>query len=297
MEYRLLGKSSLPVSEIGFGCMSLPTDSSAAAVLVHQAIELGINYFDTADIYQGGMNEEHLGRALKDRREDVIIASKVGNVQKAGGPGLDWNPSPEHIIRSVEKSLKRLQTDYIDLYQLHGGTMEDPIDDTIAAFETLASQGKIRYYGISSIRPPVIREWMLRSNMVSVMMQYSLLDRRPEAACLEELLEHNIGVLARGPVASGLLVDKPAKVYLDRSEYQVAHAAAAVKQVSNRERSRAQTALRFVLEHPAITSAITGIRTAGQLEEAAGLPSTPGLTAQELRILRDASPENFYQDA
>lgn len=295
MEYRLLGKSSLAISEIGFGCMSLPADAAAAAGLVHQAIDLGVNYFDTADIYQHGMNEQNLGQALKGKREDVIIATKVGNVPRTDQPGFNWNPSPAHIIHSVEESLRRLQTDFIDLYQLHGGTMEDPIDDTIEAFEQLAAQGKIRYYGISSIRPPVIREWVLRSNMVSVMMQYSLLDRRPEADCLDHLLEHHIGVLARGSVASGLLIDKAPKTYLDRSEYQVSHAAAAIKQVSNRERNRAQTAVRFVLDHPAVTSPVLGIRTAEQLEEIGGLPLTPRLTAQELRILRDASPENFYQ--
>ncbi len=94
-------------------------------------------------------------------------------------------------------SLKRLNTDRIDVYQLHGGTIEDPIEETISAFEQLVQQGKIRYYGISSIRPNVIREYVLRSNIVSVMMQYSLLDRRPEEECLPLLAQKDIGVLAR----------------------------------------------------------------------------------------------------
>src|SRR6202034_3432729 len=96
-------------------------------------------------------------------------------------------------------------TDYIDLYQLHGGTIDDPIDETIEAFELLQQQGKIRYYGISSIRPNVISEYVQRSNIISVMMQYSLLDRRPEESCLQLLQQNNIGVLARGSVAGGLL--------------------------------------------------------------------------------------------
>ena len=276
--------------------MSLPENETTAGELINQAIDLGINYFDTADIYQKGINEENLGKALKGRRSDVILASKVGNVWRTDGSGLDWNPSPAHIIISVEQSLRRLQTDYIDLYQLHGGTIDDPIDDTIAAFEKLAEQGKIRYYGISSIRPNVIREWIKRSEMVSVMMQYSLLDRRPEADCLDLLAEHNIGVLARGSVASGLLIGKPAKPYLDRGVAQVQQAAKAVEQVSNRERNPAETAVRFVLDHPAITSAIVGIRTSDQLQDIIRLPSTPRLTDQELRILRHSSPENFYSD-
>ncbi|RYY60879.1 MAG: aldo/keto reductase, partial [Chitinophagaceae bacterium] len=277
-------------------CMSLPEDETTVTGLVARAIDFGINYFDTADIYQQGANEENLGKALKGRRDDVILASKVGNVCRADGSGLDWNPSPAHITSSVENTLRRLQTDYLDLYQLHGGTIDDPIDDTIEAFEKLAEQGKIRYYGISSIRPNVIREWVHRSNMVSVMMQYSLLDRRPEAAMLDLLSEHNIGVLARGSVASGLLLGKPVKKYLDRSEDQVSHASRAVKQVSNRVRNAAQTSVRFVLEHPAITSAVVGIRTGEQLEEISGLPKSPKLTEQEVRILGDASPENFYSD-
>ncbi|MET0634749.1 MAG: aldo/keto reductase [Chitinophagaceae bacterium] len=296
MEYRLLGKSSLPISEIGFGCMSLPADAADVSLLVNQAIDLGINYFDTADIYQHGLNEENLGRALKERRDDVILATKVGNVLKADGTGLDWNPSPEHIIGSVEKSLKRLRTGYIDLYQLHGGTIDDPIDETIEAFETLVRQGKIRYYGISSIRPNVIREWLHRSNMVSVMMQYSLLDQRPAASILDLILEKNVGVLARGTLASGLLTGKEPKKYLDRNEHQVARAAGAVEQVSNRERNRVQTAIRFVLSHPAISAAVVGIRNADQLIEVTGLPKTPLLTEQEMRILQNASPENFYSD-
>lgn len=197
MQYRSLGKSTLTVSEIGFGCMSLGSDDAANARLIHHACEQGVNFFDTADLYEHGQNETSVGKALQDRRSAVIIATKVGNQWKEDGSGWDWNPKKAYIIAAVEASLQRLQTDYIDLYQLHGGTLDDPIDETIAAFETLQQQGKIRYYGISSIRPNVIREYVQRSHIVSVMMQYSLLDRRPEETCLPLLQENNIGVLAR----------------------------------------------------------------------------------------------------
>ena len=155
-----------------------------AETLLLRALEGGINYFDTADMYLKGLSETILGRTFRGKRNQVILATKVGNQWRSDGSGWDWNPSKKYILESVEQSLNRLQTDYIDLYQLHGGTMEDPIDDIIEAFEFLQSAGKIRYYGISSIRPNVIREWVKRSSMVSVMMQYSLLDRRPE----EEML-------------------------------------------------------------------------------------------------------------
>jgi len=294
MEYRLLGKSPLAVSEIGFGCMSLHDDHQQSIALIHEAISRGINYFDTADIYQGGLNEEILGKAIRGKRDDVIIATKVGNVMKDDGSGFGWNPSRQHIISSVEKSLGRLGVSYIDLYQLHGGTIDDPIDETIDAFETLMQQGKIRYYGISSIRPNVIREWAARSNMVSVMMQYSLLDRRPEETVFDLLLEKEIGVLARGSIASGLLTGKQPMDYLGFSEDEVAKAAAAVAQVSNRERTPAQTAVRFVLDHPAVQSAVVGIRTKQQLEDILALPTTPELEEHELRILRRSVDVHQY---
>src|SRR5687767_15518055 len=178
MHYRLLGSSGIQVSEIGFGCMSLPSNREKENIsLIHQAVELGINYFDTADLYDKGMNESVIGKALKDIRSKIILATKVGNQWRADGSGWDWNPHKEYILACVEESLQRLNTDYIDLYQLHGGTIQDPIDETIEAFELLVQQGKIRYYGISSIRPNVIREYITKSNIASFMMQYSLLDR------------------------------------------------------------------------------------------------------------------------
>jgi len=192
--------------------------------------------------------------------------------------------------------LKRLQTDHIDLYQLHGGTMEDPIDETIEAFEQLVKEGKIRYYGISSIRPNVIRYWAENSNMVSVMTQYSLLDRRPEEESLSLLQQKNIGVLVRGSVAQGLLVDKSAKPYLNYSEEQVSNAAKAIHAVSDNTRSAAQTAIQFVLNHPSVTSAIVGIRTMAQLEEAVRVLDVNTMSDQELIQLQNSLPANRYQD-
>lgn len=295
MKYQQLGKSGLQVSRIGFGCMSLENDQEANEQLLHRAIDMGINFFDTADLYQKGFNEISVGKALKAKRKQLIIATKVGNQWRADGSGWDWNPAREYILACVEESLQRLQTDYIDLYQLHGGTIDDPIDETISAFELLKQQGKIRHYGISSIRPNVIREYITKSNIVSVMMQYSLLDRRPEETCLHLLQQHNIGVLARGSVAQGLLVNKSANDYLNYKPQQVEQAAAAVQAISNEKRTAAQTALQFVLQHPAITSSITGIRTMQQLEEAVETLNTPMITEAEIRQLQKAIPVNFYE--
>jgi aryl-alcohol dehydrogenase-like predicted oxidoreductase len=295
MEYIQLGKSAMRISRIAFGCMSLGDDHAESERILHRAIELGINFFDTADLYAKGMNEAMVGKALKPYRQNVYIASKVGNQWRADGSGWDWNPRKEYILEQVEGSLQRLQVDHIDLYQLHGGTIDDPIDETIEAFELLKQQGKISHYGISSIRPNVIREYVKRSNIVSVMMQYSLLDRRPEETCLQLLQENNIGVLARGAVAQGLLINKPAKAYLNYSLQEVEQAAAAVKAASGNERNAAQTALRYVLQHPAVAAAVAGIRTMQQLEEAVAAMHSPAITDTELKQLQAAVKANRYE--
>ena len=295
MKYHLLGKSELKISEITFGCMSLEEDQTLADRLIHQAIDGGINCFDTADLYQQGRNEEMVGRALKGKRKEVVLATKVGNQLRADGSGWDWNPRKEYIIEAVEKSLIRLQTDYIDLYQLHGGTIDDPIDETIEAFELLQDQGKIRYYGTSSIRPNVIREYVQRSHFVSNMMQYSLLDRRPEESALALLGEKQVGVLARGVLAQGILAGKSRDKYLDRSEEELMKAQKAVAELASAKNlTEAQVAVQFALAQPAITSVVAGIRTEKQLIDY--LDSENLLSPNEIDGLSQILPANFYQN-
>jgi aryl-alcohol dehydrogenase-like predicted oxidoreductase len=295
MNYQLLGKSSLNISKIGFGCMSLKPDQKDFNNIIDAAIDRGINYFDTADLYDKGLNETLLGKAFKGKRDKVIIATKAGNQWRPDGSGWDWNPRKEYILKCADESLKRLQIDYIDLYQSHGGTIEDNIDETIEAYEILLKQGKIRYYGLSSIRPNVIREFIKKSNIVSVMTQYSLLDRRPEESNLQLLHENNIGVLVRGSVATGLLANKPAKPYLNYNEKQIAAAANAIKSISLKERNAAQTAIQYILNNPAVTSAIVGIRTMEQLKEAVEAINAPALSEEEIKMLREAIPVNIYE--
>lgn len=263
--------------------------------MIHQAIELGINFFDTADLYDKGMNEVMVGKALKEKRDKIILATKAGNQWRADGSGWDWNPSKEYILKSAEASLKRLQTDHIDLFQLHGGTIDDPIDDTIEAFEILKQQGKIRYYGISSIRPNVIREYVKRSSIVSVMMQYSLADRRPEESILGLLRENNIGVLSRGALAQGLLVNKPPKEYLGHSTEAIAGAAQLLQGIEAATQTSAQTAILFVLQHPAITAAVVGMSRMEQLMEIAGTTAKKKLTEADMKILQEVLPAKIYE--
>lgn len=295
MEYRTLGKSNLQISAVGFGCMSLQQEAHDNQWLIDHAIEKGINFFDTADLYDKGMNESMLGNYLKGKRNDIILATKVGNQWREDGSGWEWNASREYIVDAVENSLRRLNTDYIDLYQLHGGTMEDNKEEVVEAFESLQQQGKIRHYGISSIRPNVIAWYAQHSNIVSVMMQYSLLDRRPEEQCFDILQQHNIGVLARGGLAGGLLVNKPPKDYLGHFATVVESAANTIKQLELPHRDSTQTAIRYVLSQPVISSVVVGIRTKHQLHEAILVPAAPDLTANEKAQLEKAVPANFYE--
>lgn len=263
MKYNILGKSDLKVSEISFGAMSLGQDQSVNQTLLYRALDEGINFFDTADLYQKGWNEESVGEALKPVRDQVIIATKVGNQWREDGSGWDWNPRKEYILASIDKSLRRLKTDYIDLYQLHGGTIDDPIDETIEAFEQLKKEGKIRYYGISSIRPNVIRAYIKKSNIISVMMQYSLLDRRPEETCLDLLYKAGISVITRGTLAKGLLINKKPVPYLSYTETEVKQ----IQEMSQALGNPIAQAIKYVLKHPALSSVVTGIRTLTQLQE------------------------------
>lgn len=273
--------------------MSLSPENPAEATrIIHQALDLGINYFDTADLYNQGRNEAMVGQALAGVRDQVIIATKVGNQWRPDGSGWDWNPKKDYILRAIDDSLRRLKTDYIDVYQLHGGTLQDPMDETIEAFEQLQKTGKIRFYGLSSIRPNVIREYVQRSNIVSVMMQYSLLDRRPEEASLTLLAEHDIAVLARGSVAGGLLLDKPAAPYLQYTADDVT----AVVQALHREAGQAVlgTALGYVLHTPAVCSAVLGIRTVDQLQEMAQATTHLPLSAEVMKRLQQVRPALQY---
>jgi len=263
MKKRPLGNSGLKISEISFGCMSLGYDQQANTRLLRNAFSQGINFFDTADRYDDGWNEETVGKALKKIRKDVFIATKVGHQKKADGSGWEWKPTKEHILSAVDQSLKRLQTDFVDLYQLHGGTLEDPADAIIEAFEQLREQGKIRYYGISSIRPNVIREYIKCSDIASIMMQYSLLDRRPEESCLELIANSGRSVIARGSLARGMLIDKKPIEGLGYFEVEVAEMQNAVNATGN----PIGASLHYVLQNAAVATATVGLRTQKQLEE------------------------------
>ncbi|OAB42465.1 aldo/keto reductase [Paenibacillus glacialis] len=300
MKKSKLGSSDLIVSEIGLGCMSLGTEESSAIRLVHEALERDVNFLDTADIYDDGRNEVIVGKAIKGRRHDVILATKVGNRLIPSQEGMTWDASKKHIITAVKESLTRLRTDYIDLYQLHGGTMQDPIDETIEAFEQLKKEGLIRYYGISSIRQNVVREYVSRSNIVSVMSQYSILDRRPEEEILPTLATNDISMIVRGPVAKGILSNrgdqKTEKGYLDHKAEELQKIRAELQSFVHEDRSMAQIALRYVLSDPAVAVTIPGASSLDQLLHNIAAGDVTPLTEEEIAIIREFSKAYHYAE-
>lgn len=296
MKYRILPKANISVSEISFGCMSIDLDREDNMQLIHAAIDGGINYFDTADLYDKGENESFLGEALKAKRKELIIATKVGNQWRKDGSGWDWNPSKDYILKAADESLKRLQTDYIDIYQLHGGTIEDDREEVTEAFELLQAQGKIRYYGISSIRPNVIREFAANSKIVSNMMQYSLLDRRGEEAVLSNLQQQGIGVMVRGGLARGVLAGKESIKYLDHSQQSIDLLLNKMKVFSNENTALNHIALQWILNNSAVTSVVLGMRTLEQVKDALVLNKSTQLSQAELDEIGGVLKPNFYAD-
>lgn len=298
MRRKSLGFSDLLVSEIGLGCMSLGTEERKAIGIIHEALDQGVNFLDTADLYDSGRNEELVGKAIKGRRDRVVIASKAGNRRIEGREGWVWDPSKAYIKSAIKDSLHRLQTDYLDLYQLHGGTIEDPIDETIEAFEELKQEGLIRYYGISSIRPNVIREYATRSSMVSVLNQFSILDRRPEEEVLPLLHEKGIGVIARGPLASGALATEReiTKGYLNYSQEEIIKLRSQLSAVA-RESNRTMTelAIRYSLSHPTVATVIPGASSREQLLANIAAARTPHLTQVEIEAIKQISEANRYE--
>ena len=297
MKLNRLGQSDVRVSEIGYGCMSLGQDHTENIKLLRRALTLGVTFFDTADLYDKGLNEESVGRAFKGIREQVVIASKVGNRWREDGSTWDWDASPVYIREAIEASLKRLQTDYLDLYQLHGGTLDDDIDGIIETFEDLKTQGLIRAYGISSIRPNVIREWLEKSKMASVMMQYGLLDRRPEETVLDLLEQNGVSVVVRGPVAKGILsATGEAKVqngFLDHLPEVLSGAREGLRDLATPERTVAQLALRYALSYPAVATVVPGASSLRQLEENVGA-SAVAFEEGELETLRNLDTMTTY---
>ena len=265
-------KSGIELSEVGLGCMSLGTEYDKAESIIESAIDQGITYFDTADIYDKGINEKIVGKALKkyQNRDDIVIGTKVGNHLKDDGSTF-WDPSKKYIKSAVKDSLKNLGLDELDLYQLHGGTIDDPLDETISAFDELKQEGIVRAYGISSIRPNVIRYYLEHSQIETLMSQFNLIDNRPEDL-VDEVNANNVKILARGPVFKGLLTANSSKALdnkfnegiFDYTYQELGETIASVKEVEN---NLTALTFKYLKSQAALGSSIVGASSPAQLEE------------------------------
>ena len=217
MTYRQLGDSGLTVSTVGIGCNNFGrrVDQDGTNAVVRQAIDSGVTLFDTADIYGQGASEEMLGLALGSERENVVVATKFGmDMQGSNGPDWGVRGSRRYVRKAVEASLRRLGTDWIDLYQLHRPDPQTPIDETLAALDELVREGKVRYIGSSNFTgwQVVDAAWTARAagsaSFVSAQNEYSLLERDVEEELVPACEHVGVGLLPFFPLASGLLTGK-----------------------------------------------------------------------------------------
>jgi len=210
MHYRTLGNSTLSVSAIGLGLMSMSGvygkgDDAESIAVVHKALDLGVNFVDSSDMYGWGQNEELLGRAIKGRRDRVVLTTKFGQVQSPDGKGNLVDGSPAHVARACDASLKRLGVDVIDLYSQHRVDPKVPIEDTVGAMSRLVDQGKVRYIGLSEAAPATITRAHAVHPISAVQTEYSLLYRNPAEETLPTCRDRGISYVAYSPLGRGFL--------------------------------------------------------------------------------------------
>ncbi|MEO6486487.1 MAG: aldo/keto reductase [Thermoanaerobaculia bacterium] len=322
MQYRVLGRTGIRVSAIGFGAWAIGgaaeasgtplgwgrTSDDESLAAIRRARDLGINFFDTSDSYGFGRSESLLGIVLARHRPDVVIATKGGVVRSSGGE-LRKDFSRQHILHAVDGSLKRLRTDYIDLYQLHNPTIDDlRRNDIQEIMERLQDAGKIRFWGVSISTPEEGVEIINAGWGHALQVLYNALNQAPEKDLFPLAKEKGYGIIARVPLASGLLTGK----YNSDSTFQsddvrqnfltarrLQEASQRVDEVKSiiggTARSATEGALRFVLAHDAVSTTIPGARTARQVESnaAAAEGVLPVEVVEKLRAR--IGDYNFYQ--
>ena len=226
MQKRKLGNLGLEVSALGLGCMGMSDfysgrDDNESIKTIHRALDLGVTLLDTADMYGVGKNEELVGRAIKGRRDQVIIATKFGNVRAEDGTFLGVNGRPEYVKQACEASLRRLGVDYIDLYYQHRVDPNTPIEETIGAMADLVREGKVRYIGMSEAAPETIRRAHAVHPITALQTEYSLWSRDVEDEILPTCRELGIGFVAYSPLGRGFLTGKIQKFEdLEEDDYR-----------------------------------------------------------------------------
>ena len=309
---RRLGKSNLEVTEIGIGLWAIggsewgQVNDQDSLDTIEAALKSGITFFDTADVYGEGHSEELLGKAMKGRREEFFVATKVGWIGFDRENWISAYDSPELLISTVENNLKRLDTDYIDLIQCHIHHADPNTANMVEGFQILQQSGKVRAYGVSSSHFDFIKEFNSDGGTSALQIDYSILNRTAEEEIFPYCLEHDIGVIVRGPLAMGILtgkfnpdssfpegdfrrnwIEKQAEneVFLDDLKK-----VERLKEIAG-GKSLSQLALQFVLAHPAVTTVIPGAKTVDQLAQNVKAGLEPPLAGDVLAEIDEIVPQ------
>jgi len=298
---RPLGKSGLEVSEIGLGLWAAggnewgPTDDQEIFDTIDFALDAGINFFDTADVYGMGHSEELLGQAMQGRRGRFIVATKIG--WRGFADGRTAYDTVEKLITGVESNLQRLQTDYVDIIQSHISYREPTMEIFLEGFQRLKAAGKVRAYGVSTSDFDYLKAFNADDACATLQVDYSILNRTSEADVLPYCQEHNIGVIVRGVLAMGILTGKfnadtrfgetdfRRRWHENPDEYQVflsdLDIVEQLRPLTN-DRTLAQLAMQFTLAHPAVSTVIPGAKNVQQLRDTLQAGLLPPLSADEL---------------
>jgi len=311
IEKRILGKSGIEVTKIGVGLWAIggdewgEVDDRESLDMIDAALDLGINFFDTADVYGGGHSERLLGKAMKGRRDQFIVATKIGWRGFDGEKGTSAYDTVEKLIAGVETNLERLQTDYVDVIQSHINFHEPNMEIFVEGFQKLQAQGKVRAYGVSTSDFEYLQAFNADNKGSTLQIDYSILNRTPEQNIFPYTMENDLGVLVRGPLAMGILTGKFTKDtrfedgdfrqnwIKNEDEHQVflndLEKVEKLKPLTN-GRSMAQLAIQFVMQHPAVTLAIPGAKRISQLKENVKAALLPELTPEELALIDSITP-------
>lgn len=310
MKYRQLGHTGFKVSEVGFGAWAIggnqygnsygSTKDEDSIATIQQAIELGCNFYDTADVYGHGHSETLLGNALKKYRDDVYLATKVGGDFYHDPPRMNF--TSDYVKQAVEKSCERLQTDHIDLYQLHNPPMNLVRDGKIFdVFEKLKDAGKIIHYGISIHDPREGILAMKSGQPATIQVVFNILRQEAKNELFPLAYKNNTGIIAREPLANGFLTGKlnpdskfePGDIRYNFPRayiHNLSNAAEQLQFLKSQERTLAQSAIRFALDHREVSTVIPGAKTVQQVTENLKASDISPLTGEDLlriRIMRE----------